>query len=112
MSSGVSHLSASRASSASASSQRNRRRHGSSAMNAFDLQYLEGRTLMAATGGALNVRVIDNVLTVTGTAKDDRIMITQSGSRWVVQNGSWRKQVTGNFDGVSVDGKNGNDSIT
>ena len=46
-----------------------------SALNGFDLQYLEGRTLMAAN--PLGVRVVDNVLTITGTAKDDRIVVVQ-----------------------------------
>lgn len=81
--------------------------HGS--LNAFDLQHLEDRKLFA--GGPLGVKVIDNVLAITGTAKDDQIIVVQSGSRFVVQNGSWRKQYTGHFDGIQVSAKNGNDQV-
>src|SRR5689334_21586029 len=76
----------------------------------FGLQSLEARSYMAAQ--PLGVSVVDNVLTVTGSAYNDQILVTQSGNRFTASNGVTRKTYVGNFAGVSIDGKSGNDIIT
>ena len=82
--------------------------------NVFDLQYLEGRTMMSAAPGTLTVKFASGLLSVTGTTGNDQINISHVANSWTISNGSvWTSTKTyKNVTKVSINAGNGDDSIT
>ncbi|MDB5326433.1 MAG: Alkaline phosphatase [Phycisphaerales bacterium] len=78
--------------------------------NGFDLQQLESRMLMA--GDPLTTLVSGGILRVTGTAGEDAISVSRSGTSWTVRNGSWSTVLTAAVTKVWVNAMAGNDSVT
>src|SRR5438105_1630347 len=58
----------------------------------------------------LSVQMNGSTLEIGGTAGDDQISVSQNGSTYAVNNGSWSTLVTGVFAKLVVRGNGGNDS--
>ncbi|HEX3357670.1 MAG TPA: C2 family cysteine protease [Tepidisphaeraceae bacterium] len=81
------------------------------AASSFELQNLESRTMMTAVG--LGVKFAGGLLTVTGTTSADHINISHVGNSWTIANGTaWTVTKTLKVTKLSVNGGNGDDSIT
>lgn len=74
------------------------------------MQQLESRTLLA--GDPLGIGFSRGVLTVTGTANDDAIVVSRAGSVWTIANGSWSSTRTLAVSKLVVNAKAGNDAVT
>jgi hypothetical protein len=60
----------------------------------------------------LSVQMNGSTLEIDGTAGSDQISLSQNGSTFAVNNGSWSILLTGYFSKIVVRGNGGNDSVT
>jgi len=87
------------------------RRSGSIALAAIEA--LEARQLLS--GGPLGISTVAGVsgpqLRITCTPGNDQIVVRQTSGGLVVSNGGWSQTFTKNFESLSIDAGNGNDSV-